>query len=96
MGDVTPLGRSQKETVGTMGIVTSMIMIAVGAIMRFAVTAQGHGFNVHTTGVVLIVVGILGALLSIGFWASWGGFGRGGQRGVVSGERVVVREREVL
>ena len=104
MGDVTPLGRSQKETVGTMGIVTSMIMIAVGAIMRFAVTAQGHGFNVHTTGVVLMVVGILGALLSIGFWASWGGFGHSGQRRTVlggqttvaSGERTIVREREVL
>ena len=87
-----------------MGIVTSMIMIAVGAIMRFAVTAQGHGFNVHTTGVVLMVVGILGALLSIGFWASWGGFSHGGQRGTVrggqttvaSGEGTIVREREVL
>jgi hypothetical protein len=85
-----------------MGIVTSMVMIAVGAIMRFAVTAQGHGFNVHTTGVVLMVVGILGALLSIGFWASWGGFGgqrgtvRGGQTTVASGERTIVREREVL
>ena len=87
-----------------MGIVTSMIMIAVGAIMRFAVTAQGHGFNVHTTGVVLMVVGILGALLSIGFWASWGGFSHGGRRGTVrggqttvaSGEGTIVREREVL
>ncbi|MDE3202894.1 MAG: hypothetical protein KGQ66_01580 [Acidobacteriota bacterium] len=58
-----------------MGIVTSMFLIAVGAIMRFAVTVQGHGFNVHTTGVVLMVVGAVGAVLSIAFWASWGGFG---------------------
>jgi hypothetical protein len=95
---------SRESTVGIMGIATSMFLIAVGAIMRFAVTAQGRGFNVHTTGVVLMVVGILGALLSIGFWASWGGFGhaggrgtaRGGQATVVSGERTIVREREVL
>ncbi len=58
-----------------MGIVTSMFLIAAGAIMRFAVTVQGHGFNVHTTGVVLMIVGAVGAVLSIAFWASWGGFG---------------------
>jgi len=65
-----------------MGIVTSMFLIAVGAVMRFAVTMQGHGFNVHTTGVVLMIVGAIGAVLSIGFWASWGGFGHYGRRGV--------------
>lgn len=84
-----------------MGIVTSMFLIAVGAIMRFAVTAQGRGFNVHTAGVVLIIVGIVGAVLSIAFWASWGGFnhgaGRSTQRTVVSNQpSTVVREREVL
>ncbi len=57
-----------------MGIVVSMLLIAVGAIMRFAVTVQGHGFNVRTTGVILIIIGIIGAILSILYWASWGGF----------------------
>jgi len=61
-----------------MGIVISMLMIAVGAVMRFAVTVKGHGFNVHTTGVILIVIGIVGAILSIAYWASWGGFRRNG------------------
>lgn len=87
-----------------MGIVTSMLMIVVGAIMRFAVSAHGRGFNVHTTGVVLIVIGVIGALLSIGYWASRGGFGRGGRRRTVlvgqapgvNSERTIVREREVL
>jgi hypothetical protein len=89
----------------TMGIVVSLLLIAVGAIMRFAVTVQGHGFNVHTTGVILIIVGILGAILSIAYWASWGGFGGGGvwrrttvvgtEAPVVSTDRTVVREREV-
>jgi hypothetical protein len=85
-----------------MGIVISMFAIAAGAIMRYAVSAQGQGFNVHTTGMVLMVVGIIGAVLSIAFWASWGGFHTGrrgtvGQPAVVSGERTTtVRERDVL
>jgi hypothetical protein len=73
-----------------MGIVSSMALIAVGAIMRFAVSAQGKGFSVHTTGVVLMIVGIIGALLSIAYWASWGGFGHGRKRGqatVLNGQR---------
>ena len=88
-----------------MGIVVSMLMIAAGAIMRFAVTAQGHGFNVHTTGVILIIIGIVGAVLSIVYWASWGGFRSGAvgrrttvvstQGPAVNGERPVAREREV-
>ncbi len=59
-----------------MGITTSLILVAAGAIMRFAVTAQASSFSVHTVGVVLMIVGIIGAILSIAFWASWGGFGR--------------------
>ena len=78
-----------------MGIVTSMLMIAVGAIMRFAVTVKGNGFDVHTTGVVLMVVGIVGAVLSIAYWASWGGFGPGRGGTVLAAPRTVVREREV-
>ena len=58
-----------------MGIVASLFLIAVGGIMRFAVTIQGHGFNIHTAGAVLMIIGVLGAILSIAFWASWGGFG---------------------
>jgi hypothetical protein len=59
-----------------MGITTSLILIAAGAVMRFAVTAQASGFSVHTVGVILMIVGIVGAVLSIAFWASWGGFAR--------------------
>ncbi|HEY4939027.1 MAG TPA: hypothetical protein VIJ69_08345 [Actinomycetota bacterium] len=35
------------------------------------------GFNIHTVGMVLMVVGILGLLVSLVFWNSWGGFGNG-------------------
>ena len=86
-----------------MGIVVSMFMIAAGAIMRYAVTVQGHGFNVHTTGVILIIVGVIGAVLSIGFWASWGGFGGSSRRSggvvgegpLVSSQRTIVQEKRV-
>ena len=80
-----------------MGIVVSMLMIAAGAIMRFAITVEGNGFNVGTAGMVLMVVGVIGAVLSIAYWASWGGFARPGHRATVVGTtETVVREREAL
>jgi hypothetical protein len=76
-----------------MGITTSLILIAAGAIMRFAVTAQATGFSVHTVGVILMIVGIIGAILSIVCWASWGGFGH---RTVVERRDPVVRDETVI
>lgn len=61
-----------------MGIGTSIVLIAVGAILRFAVTVTSTGFNIHTIGVILMVVGVVGLLISMFFWNSWGGFGGGG------------------
>jgi len=61
-----------------MGIGTSLVVFAVGAIMRFAVTVTATGFNIHTVGVILMIVGAVGFLLSLAFWSSWGGFGRSG------------------
>lgn len=83
-----------------MGIGLSLLLVMAGAIMRFAVTVQGHGFNMHTTGVILMIVGAVGVLLSIVFWASWGGFGRraaadGSVAVNVSSDRPVERERDV-
>lgn len=73
-----------------MGIAISILMIAAGAIMRWAVSAEGQGWNVHTTGMVLMVVGAIGVVLSVVFWASWGGFGRGGRQGSDGGGRTTV------
>jgi len=56
-------------------------MIAAGAIMTWAVTATVAGLNIHTVGIILMVVGAAGLVLSVIFWSSWGGFGstnRGG------------------
>ena len=61
-----------------MGLGTSIVLIAVGAILRFAVSVTTTGFNIHTIGVILMVVGAVGLVLSIVFWSSWGGFGGGG------------------
>jgi hypothetical protein len=59
-----------------MGIGVSLVLIAVGAVLAFAVHVTGQGFNVHTIGIILLVVGAIGVLLSMIFWSSWGGFGR--------------------
>jgi sulfite exporter TauE/SafE len=58
-----------------MGLGTSLFLIAVGAILNYAVDVQTQGFNLHTIGVILMVVGAIGVVLSLIFWSSWGGFG---------------------
>lgn len=58
-----------------MGIGVSLILIAAGAILTWAVSAEVSGVDLQTVGVILMVVGIIGGLLSLVFWSSWGGFG---------------------
>ena len=58
-----------------MGVGTSIVLIAAGAILRFAVSVTTTGFNLHTIGLILMIVGALSLVLSIMFWSSWGGFG---------------------
>ena len=48
-----------------MRIGSSLVLIAVGAILKFAVTASISGINLATVGVVLMVVGIAGVVLSL-------------------------------
>ena len=50
-----------------MGIGTSILLIAVGAILKFAVTASVSGVKLATVGVILMVVGILGLVISLLF-----------------------------
>ncbi|HLG68291.1 MAG TPA: hypothetical protein VKV36_10540 [Acidimicrobiales bacterium] len=69
-----------------MGAGTSLVVFAVGAILRFAVSATARGVDLHVVGVILMIVGAVGFLVSLAFWGSWGGFG-GWRR-----ERTVVRE----
>jgi Domain of unknown function (DUF6458) len=59
-----------------MGIGTSIFLIAVGAILAFAVhVTNTSGIDLHTIGWILMIVGGIGALLSLVFWSSWGGVG---------------------
>lgn len=81
-----------------MGLGTSIFLIAVGAILDFAVNVNTPGFNIHTVGVILMVVGLLGALMSLVFWNSWGGFHRSTtvyDQGVAAPRRRRVVEEEV-
>ncbi len=72
-----------------MGFGVSLFLIAVGAILDFAVDVQTSGFNLNTIGVILMIVGGIGLLMSLLFWSSWGGPHR-------HEEHVVTRERELL
>jgi hypothetical protein len=58
-----------------MGIGTSLVIFAIGAILRFAVAVTTTSFNIHSIGVILMIVGGIGFLISLAFWSSWGGFG---------------------
>jgi hypothetical protein len=59
-----------------MGLGVSLILIAVGAILAWAVHVENSSaFDLNTIGYILLVVGIIGALLSMVFWSSWAGPG---------------------
>jgi hypothetical protein len=58
-----------------MGFGTSIFLIAVGAILTYALNVQVQGVNLDAIGVILMVVGGIGLVLSLIFWNSWGGFG---------------------
>jgi hypothetical protein len=58
-----------------MGAGVSILLIAAGAILTWAVTATVSGVSIHTIGVILLVVGIVGLVISMIFWSSWGGYG---------------------
>jgi hypothetical protein len=75
-----------------MGISASLLLTAVGAVLIWGVDATVSGLNIHTIGVILLVIGIVGFVISLFFWSSWGGFrGAGPVRSTT-----VVREHDVV
>ncbi|HLK45051.1 MAG TPA: hypothetical protein VKT18_03645 [Acidimicrobiales bacterium] len=49
----------------------SLIVTAAGAILRFAYApTASHGFNWSTTGAILMIIGIIGAIVSLAAWVS--------------------------
>jgi hypothetical protein len=68
------------------GIGVSIFLIALGAILAFAVNAEVSGIDVQTVGWILLAVGIIGIVLSMIFWSSWGGWGGARRRTYVEDE----------
>ena len=73
-----------------MGIGVSVFLIALGAILTFALEVEAEGINLDTVGIILMIVGVLGLLASMLFWSSFAPFRR------ETREREVVRDRDVI
>ena len=71
-----------------MGIGVSIFLIAIGAILAFAVNVEASGVSIDTVGVILMIVGVIGLLMSLLFWSSFSPYG--------NRRDTVVREREVI
>lgn len=54
-----------------MGMIISLIVIAAGAILRWAVTATAKGIDLDVVGLILLVVGLIGFVLSLVAWMEW-------------------------
>ena len=75
-----------------MGISLSILLIAVGAILAWAVNAEVSGIDLQVAGIILVVVGAIGFVASLVFWSSWGGFG--GRDAGGGGQNTTVVERD--
>jgi heme/copper-type cytochrome/quinol oxidase subunit 2 len=65
---------------------TSLFLIAVGAILRYAVTATVSGIDLATVGLILMIVGIVGMVFSLFYMITWSG-----RRGTSEHDRAVER-----
>src|SRR5438105_3366452 len=75
------------------GIGVSVFLMAVGAILAFAVNVPSDGINLATVGVILLVLGLVGLLTSLVLWDDW----TPGRRAVGYDDRdVVIRRRRPL
>jgi hypothetical protein len=65
-----------------MGLGAGILLLAVGAVLAFAVKVNptNGALDIHTIGWILIGVGALGIVLSMAFWSSWAGPGRFSRR----------------
>ena len=58
-----------------MGLGASLFLVAAGAILIWGVTGEVAGLDVDAIGAILMVIGIIGLILSMIFWSTWGGLG---------------------
>jgi hypothetical protein len=74
-----------------MGIGTSIFLIAVGAILRYAVTADVSGIDLDVVGLILMIAGGVGLLVSLFWMTIWAD-----RRRTAVADGGVVRERHVV
>lgn len=75
-----------------MGISLSIFLIAVGAVLAWAVEAEVSGFDIQVAGIILLIVGAIGFFASLVFWSSWGGFG--GRDAAAGGQNTTIVDRD--
>ena len=73
-----------------MGIGVSIFLIALGAILAWAVEVTADGFDLNMIGVILMVVGFIGLLMSALFWSSFAPYGQGRRSVTTTTDREVV------
>jgi Zn-dependent protease with chaperone function len=73
-----------------MSIGVSIFLLVVGAILTFAVEVSASGFNINTVGIILMLAGALGLLLSLLFWSSRSPWSR---RRMARGDTVIEERR---
>jgi hypothetical protein len=72
-----------------MGISVGLFVFAAGAILRYAVSTHVDGINLNIVGVILMIVGVVGALAAAVFWSSFSPYDR-------NHRSAAVRERDVV
>jgi hypothetical protein len=71
-GSRTDLSKTRVNGKSVMRIGATLLLIAVGAILRFAlITVVSHGLYLHTIGDILMIVGVVGLILWVVVWSPW-------------------------
>jgi hypothetical protein len=73
------------------GIILSLILMGVGAILTWGVNSSGGSVDIDVVGVVLMVIGFVLFLISLMLWRTWWGAGFWGWGGPYEGGAVVRR-----
>ena len=76
-----------------MGVGTSIVLIAVGAILKYAITASVSGIRLETVGTILMVIGILGLVISLLYMVMWSDRGFRRDREIVDDVPPAPRDR---
>jgi Domain of unknown function (DUF6458) len=80
------------EEARNLSLGVSIFLLVVGAILTFAVEVSASGFSINTVGIILMIAGALGLVLSLLFWSSFAPYRRSRP---VAGPDTVVEERRI-